>query len=192
MSAHLGAFPSHGLTVAKAGTAWLNSTDLRRRSKFSSAFILSPIVPTLPSGLPDVVADQETLSRFLTQKDQFNSVMAKPAALKPHPEHGNASVFRLGENNRKQLIQTWRQTTTSDRSLKAVVFFTAAAVRATGLGVTPEEPPPAHANVDRWPFDSDPEMQIARHKEIAARILSGARVWKLDPPEEVVPAAESE
>ena len=45
---------------------------------------------TLPSGLPDVVADDEDIARFLTQSNQFNTTMAKPAA------SGSSCIKRRG------------------------------------------------------------------------------------------------
>jgi hypothetical protein len=107
--------------------------------------------------------------------------MAKPAALtpNPNPEHKNSSVFRIGDD-RPRLLQTFRETTTSDRSLKAVVFFSAAQVRATGLEVEASEPPPAHANIEKWPWLDDPDVQKARQMELAGRIVSGATVWRVD------------
>ncbi len=41
---------------------------------------------TLPSGLSDIVADEEDLARFLTQSSQFSSTMAKAAAFLPGPK----------------------------------------------------------------------------------------------------------
>ena len=50
----------------------------------------------LPSGLPDLVNDEEDLARFLTQKGQFNASMAKPAAFLPYPRDRETSVSRHG------------------------------------------------------------------------------------------------
>ena len=49
---------------------------------------------TLPSGLPELVGDEEDLTRFITQSNHFNSFMAKPAAFLPNPKYRNTSVFR--------------------------------------------------------------------------------------------------
>lgn len=127
---------------------------------------------TLPSGLPDQIANEESLSRFLTQSNQFNSFMAKPAAFLPHPVHRNISVFRIG-NEPDRLKQVWNETATGERQLKGVALFTAADVRKLELEVIAEEPPPAHANIEGWPWlDNDPELQKARQKELAAQIAN--------------------
>ena len=51
---------------------------------------------TLPSGLPEAIAPDEDIARFLTQSSQFNSVMAKPAAFLPNPKDKESSVSRDG------------------------------------------------------------------------------------------------
>jgi hypothetical protein len=56
----------------------------------------------LVSGLPDIVADDEDLARFLTSSSQFNARMVKPAAFLPARD-GEASVFRHGADPRDAL-----------------------------------------------------------------------------------------
>jgi hypothetical protein len=127
---------------------------------------------TLPSGLAEHVADDESLARFLTQSNQFGLGMAKPAALLPNPKHRNTSVFRMGAEP-DQLRRVWAETNTSDRQAKAAALFKAADVRKARLEVAAQEPPPAHANIDGWPWlDSDPELQKAQQKERAQEIAS--------------------
>jgi len=133
----------------------------------------------LPSGLPEHVGDTESLSRFLTQSGHFNSTMAKPAAFMPHPEYRNASVFRIG-NDSACLTQTWKDTSDGTRALKAVAFCTAADVRNAGLDVIASEPPPAHANIEGWPWLDDPDLQKARQKEHASRIAEATSILKLE------------
>src|SRR5687767_5172954 len=121
----------------------------------------NPSLAMLPSGLPEHVGDAEALSRFLTQSNQFNSFMAKPAAFLPNPAHRNTSVFRVG-NDPARLQRTWNETATGGRVLKAVALFHAGDVRMAGLAVESSEPPPAHANIEGWPWiDNDPELQKA-------------------------------
>jgi hypothetical protein len=40
---------------------------------------------TLPSGLEEIITDDEDLARYLTSSSQFNAVMVKPAAFLPNP-----------------------------------------------------------------------------------------------------------
>jgi len=134
---------------------------------------------TLPSGLPEYVADTEDLTRFLTQSNLFNSFGAKPAAFLPNPKYGNTSVFRLG-NEPDRLRQTWRETATGDRVLKGAAIFKARDVRASRLEVLPEEPPPAHANIEGWPWmENCPELQKAQQLELAGGLAEASELVRL-------------
>ncbi len=57
----------------------------------------------LASGLPEIVADNEDLARFLTSSSQFNTQMAKPAAFLPSVRDRETSVFRHGGEPREAL-----------------------------------------------------------------------------------------
>lgn len=57
----------------------------------------------LASGLPEIVADDEDLARFLTSSSQFNTQMAKPAAFLPSTSDRETSVFRHGREPRETL-----------------------------------------------------------------------------------------
>ena len=128
----------------------------------------------LPSGLPERVADEEELSRFLTQSNLFKGDIVKPAAFLPSPKHRNTSVFRTGEDR-----QRWQAAWTAaqgERELKAVAIVQTAEIRLASLDVFAQEPPLRHANIERWPWlDHDLEMQKAAQKELAAVIASKAR-----------------
>jgi len=119
---------------------------------------------TLPSGLPETVADDEDLSRFLKQSNQFNSLMAKPAAFLPNPKYKNTSVFRIG-NEPERLRLTWNEIAAGQRPLKGAAICKARHVREIQLEVLASEPPPVHANIEGWPWlENDPELQKARQK----------------------------
>lgn len=129
----------------------------------------------LPSGLPEHVADEEGLSRFLTQSNQFGSNGPKASSFLPNPKHKNASVFR-GEDIRS-LRQTLEAARTDGRQAKAVARFRTLEVRAIGLDVIAEEPPPAHANIEGWPWlEVDPELQKARQLELAATLAGHSQL----------------
>jgi hypothetical protein len=128
----------------------------------------------LPSGLPDLVGDEEDVARFLTQSNQFNATMAKPAAFLPSPNSQETSVSRHG---RKPLKRLWAigLTAAGTRKLYGAAIFKAQAVRAAQLDVLADEPPPRHAAIRGWPrIDTDPELQKAKQKELAAVIASAA------------------
>lgn len=129
----------------------------------------------LPSGLPEHVADEEELSRFLTQSNQYSSTGPKAAALLPNPKHRNASVFR--GDDIPLLRQRFETARTDGRQAKAVAIIRTAVVREVGLDVTAAEPPPAHANIVNWPwFEADPEFQKARQLELAGRLAGDSRL----------------
>jgi hypothetical protein len=134
---------------------------------------------TLPSGLPEIVADDEDLARFLTQSNQFNSLMAKPAAFLPNPKYKNTSVFRIG-NEPERLRLTWGETATGDRPLKGAAICKTQHVREIQLEVLASEPPPTHANIEGWPWlENDPQLQKARQKELASQLAVRAEVVRL-------------
>jgi len=128
----------------------------------------------LRSGLPKHVNDSEDLSRFLTQSSQFNSTMVKPAALLPNPKDRETSVSRHG---REPLATLWviGESAAGVRNLYGAAIFKASIVRNAQLEVLADEPPPRHAVIQGWPWiESDPELQKAKQKELAAIIASAA------------------
>jgi galactose mutarotase-like enzyme len=130
----------------------------------------------LPSGLAKNVDDAESLSRFLTQSSHFNTLGPKPAAFLPNPKHRNSSVFRI-DDQPDSLSLTWKKTQSGDRILKGVALITAGQVRQSGLAVESQEPPPAHANIEGWPWiDDDPELQKAQQLELAKRLSASAKL----------------
>jgi len=131
----------------------------------------------LPSGLPEEVADGESLTRFLTQSGHFNLVGAKPSAFLPSPKSRNTSVFRIG-NNPIAVRGAWgQQASESDRTLRGYAVFDAGVARSLSLDVVADDPPPAHANLENWPWhEDDPDFQKAKQKEIAMGIASKAEL----------------
>lgn len=128
----------------------------------------------LPSGLSDHVDDNESLARFLLQSNQFNAVMVKPAAFLPNPKDRETSVSRHG---REPLARLWEigLAVAGSRKLYGAAIFTAHIVRRAQLDVVADEPPPRHAVIQGWPWiESDPELQKARQKELAALVASAA------------------
>ena len=129
---------------------------------------------TLPSGLPDVIADDEDIARFLTQSSQFNTKMAKPAAFLPNPKDRETSVSRHGREPSERL---WNLglAAAGNRNLYGAAIFKAHVVRDAGLELTAVEPPDFHAAIRRWPwFDHDPAEQKAQQKERAILLASAA------------------
>ncbi len=133
----------------------------------------------LSSGLPERVDDSENLARFLTQSSQFNATMPKPSAFLPNPKYRNTSVFRVG-GDPDRLRQIWGQTAGGNRALRGAAICVAGNIKSVGLSVIAAEPPPAHANIEGWPWlEGDPELQKARQLEIASQIATEAVLVQL-------------
>jgi hypothetical protein len=127
---------------------------------------------TLPSGLPDTVANDEDLARFLTQSSQFNTQIVKPAAFLPSPKDRETSVSRHSSQSADSLWQIGLGAA-GDRKLYGAAMFKAHSVKAAQLEVMPDEPPNLHAVIRNWPWiDSDPELQKAKQKEMALVLAS--------------------
>ncbi len=138
-------------------------------------------MPTLPSGLPEQVSDDEDLARFLTQSNQFNALMVKPAVFLPNPKDRETSVFRHGEDPAERLWSLGRSAV-KERKLYGAAIFKARAVRKARLEVIADEPPQRHAAIRGWPWvENDPAEQKARQKEIALEIAGDAELRLLDP-----------
>ena len=132
---------------------------------------------TLPSGLEEIIADDEDLARYLISSSQFNTIMVKPAAFLPNPKDRETSVFRHGGEPRDRLWAIGVEHAAGGRNLHGAAICKARHVRAAQLEVTAEEPPPRHAAIRGWPFsEADPELQKAKQKELATLIASQAEV----------------
>lgn len=128
----------------------------------------------LPSGLPEHVDDEEELARFLTQSNQFNTTIVKPAAFLPNPRDRETSVSRHGS---EPISEFWRLglVAAGTRTLYGAAIFKAHIVRDAQLEVSADEPPARHAVIHNWPWiESDPDIQKAKQKELAARIASAS------------------
>ena len=129
---------------------------------------------TLPSGLPEVIAPDEDIARFLTQSNQFNSVMAKPAAFLPNPKDKESSVSRHGKEPVERL---WNlgAAAAGARTLYGAAIIKAHAVADVGLELRADEPPDFHAVIRNWPWDeTDRELERAKQKELAILLASAA------------------
>lgn len=130
----------------------------------------------LPSGLADIVDDEEDLARFLTSSSQFSAAGVKPSALLPNPRDSETSVFRHGRNPSESLWLIGAEYVAGARTLYGAAIFKAAHVRSALLDVVAGEPPPRHSNIVGWPSQIDPEMQKAERKERAILIAQHAEL----------------
>lgn len=135
----------------------------------------------LSSGLPDNVADDEFLARFLVKSNDFSSFAVKPAAFLPNPRDRETSVSRHG---REPSAGLWLlgEAAAKDRTLYGAAILSAADVRNVMLDVTADEPPDRHAVITGWPWrPEDPESQKAKQKELAILLASAAGTPHLRP-----------
>lgn len=129
----------------------------------------------LPSQLKEQVADDEDLARFLMSSNHYNSRAVKPAAFLPNPKDRETSVFRHGADPRNQLWEIADQRVGAERVVHGAAIVRTGYIREAKLLVNASEPPPRHAVIAGWPwFDSDPDEQKARQKELAALLASRA------------------
>jgi hypothetical protein len=136
----------------------------------------------LPSGLPEIVADEEALARFLLSSSYFTAAIVKPAAFLPNPKaQMTTSVSRHGGEPREELMQIGRGLR-PDRTLHGAAICKAAVVRSARLDVTSDEPPPRHANIVGWPVNVDVSLQKAAQIERALGIASMCTLILVDAP----------
>ena len=129
----------------------------------------------LPSGLADIVDDEEDLARFLTSSSQFNTTGIKPSAFLPSPKNGKTSVFRHGGDPRESLWLIAEKYLAGIQTIRGAAIVKAKHVRSASLDIEPKEPPPRHANIVGWPSSStDPELGRAEQKERALLIARQA------------------
>ena len=131
----------------------------------------------LPSGLPESIAGSESLARYLTSRSQFNSSGVKPAAFLPNPKDNKTSVYRHGAEPSDELWTIGAAYVAGERTLYGAAVCLAADVRAAQLEVVAKEPPPRHANIERWPDDEiDPQMAKAKCMKFAGLIAQHANL----------------
>ena len=133
----------------------------------------------LASGLPDHVADDEDLVRFLTSSSLFNAKGAKPAAFLPSEKDRETSVFRHGGEPIAAMWAIGEEHAVGTRTLHGVAIVKARDVRTASLEVDADEPPPLHAVIRGWPWvDQDRELQKAQQKERSLVLASKATVLR--------------
>jgi len=90
---------------------------------------------TLPSGLEEIIADDEDLARYLTSSSQFNAIMVKPAAFLPNPKDRETSVFRHGSEPLDRLWAIGVEHAAGGCNLHGAAICKARHVRAAQLEV---------------------------------------------------------
>ena len=133
----------------------------------------------LPSGLPDLVADDELLARFLRFSSQFSALGIKALAFLPAKDD-MTSVVRHAAEPCAELWDLGAVFLGPDTKIYGAAVFTADNVRRANIDVVAAEPPPRHANLVGWPVNADPELQKAQRKKIALAIAAQSDLVKKD------------
>jgi hypothetical protein len=144
----------------------------------------------LPSGLTELVGDDESLARFLPSKNHFNTRGVKHAAFLPSAAAHETSVFRHTGDPASELWAIGAEhLTVAGRAFHGAAIVKAREVRAASLDVGADEPPPRHAIIKGWPVDPDPELQKAQHKARAMSVAAQASLLLRSPEKPAAPAA---
>lgn len=129
----------------------------------------------LPSGLPELIGDDEPLVRFLLSSSHFSVDRVKPAAFLPSPNANETSMSRHGP---QPVTELWKlgAAAAGQRTLHGAAFVKAADVtNCKPLIVIADEPPVRHAAIRNWPIVADdPDLTKARQKELAIQLASSA------------------
>jgi hypothetical protein len=131
--------------------------------------------PVLPSGLSAFVADHERLSRFLVFRRWFNpeGEYVKAAAFQPNQKL-ETSVFRTTDLN-EATVWPLADAAVLNREgalLHGRADIFAGQVRAMGLGVRAQEPPPRHADLIGWSSEKDAQKSRAQQLSAAAKLVT--------------------
>lgn len=93
------------------------------------------------------------------------------------PRDGETSVFRHGADPHDQLWALAHDYALGTRTLHGAAIVKARVIRAAGLEVRPDEPPPPHAVIAGWAAEGvDPAEAKVEQKRQALLLAEGAGV----------------
>lgn len=131
-------------------------------------------MPTLPSGLPEIIDPTEDIARFLCQNRHFRQDSVRHEAFLPNPKDRETSVSRHGREPSTDLWELGR-TACGERTLYGAAIVKALSVTRLSLELIAQEGPPHHAVIKGWPWnDLDPVEQKSIQKELALRLATEA------------------
>lgn len=129
--------------------------------------------------LADIVGQEESLGRYLTQRDHFSRPdnAVRPRAFMPPPSL-RLSVFRIDglstetvwDIGQREVINAMPQ---PSRTLYGMADVKVLSVQGKNLVVDPDNTPVRHANIVGWP--EGPENK-ARRQSIAQELAADARL----------------
>jgi len=129
----------------------------------------------LPSGLPETVADDEPISRFMTSKSSHcNTTAVKQGAFLPNPKDGRLSVARHGADPIEESERMAKEDYKLEKAF-GVALIQAKEIRKVELDFEADDTPLRHADVVGWPWrEDDREFGKAERKEKAAALAQKA------------------
>jgi hypothetical protein len=131
------------------------------------------------SGLPEQVADEEDLARFLTSSNQFNTKGVRHTVFLPEPKAQETSVFRHEGEPREALWAIGNEHASQGRTIHGAAILKAGEIRVVRLEVIADEPPPRHAAIRNWPWiGDDPDLLKAERMELAMALASKAQLLR--------------
>ena len=119
------------------------------------------------------IQDTEPLARFIFSSSHFSrlNLRVKHNAFLP-AANGTVSVFRTEAKSEGEVWEIGAAVANKRKqTLYARADLNAAEVRRHALDVTPEEPPPHHANIVGWSSDKDAQKLIAMELAEASRLV---------------------
>ena len=134
---------------------------------------------SLPSGLPEQVADSEMLGRFCGSSSWFarETKRVKYPAFLPAPDD-DTSVYRVTDMQAAEIWELASQhfvdATGQPHKHHGIALVRSVDVGNAKIDRVPKEPPPRHANLRGWPVADDPVLQKSRRKEAATKIADKA------------------
>lgn len=123
------------------------------------------------------VAGNEPLARYLTQSNHLSPSLncVRPKAFDP-PLDMRLSVFRIHgfsihavwENGNTNVVDKM----SPPRRLHGVAQIITSTVRGVGLDAVPDEPPPRHACIVKWPQDKSERILLSQKLAAQAQLLT--------------------
>ncbi len=124
--------------------------------------------------LPSIVNPNESLARYLTQKNHFSrwDNTVRTSAFMP-PTNLRLSVFRIDGLSLEALWDIGQRKVINNmpepRTLYGMADIKASKVREFDLEIEPSNTPPRHADICGWP-------EKAKHKSIAQQLAAEAKL----------------
>lgn len=124
--------------------------------------------------MPDVVGANEPIARFL-RSGHSNASRVLPSAFLPSKNNVGrpvkTSVCRHDKEPEHALVELAKEYfATFSTKINGVGVFRCHQVHEFGLKIEPSELPLRHAEITNWPYESDPDKQLLKWREVADRL----------------------